>query len=153
MQRAFETEQHILLWNRPPGRQGDRALRAWIDDVGDAQHVSEDRFGDVAYGRVVEIERIPVTGVLNRVGGRWGLGSRSLRGGRAPAEEGEGFRLAVAARVYSAGRLRVTRLKSGRANDVNRVLRLVRALLEIGGVAGPKPNQNRGPEEAAKRNA
>ena len=87
---------------------------------------------------------------MSKAAGVWEAGGA----GRAPpAEEGEGFRLAGAPCVDCAGRLRVTRLKIGRANDIGRVLWLVRALLEIGGVAGPEPNQNRGPEEAAKRNA
>ena len=81
------------------------------------------------------------------------MGGRGRRGGRPQPKKVKDFGLPAPPGVDRAGRLRVTRLKIGGANSVGRVLRLVRALLEIGGVAGPEPHQNGGAKEAAKRNA
>ncbi len=137
VQRVFENEQHVFLGDRPSGRKRDRTLRPRVDHVTNPEDVAEDALGDVGNRSILEIERIaPGRGLdVRRIGGR---GRWRGRRGRRPAEKGKGLGLACAAGVDGSGRLWVSRLKIGRAHDVRGVLRLVGALLEVGGVARPQ---------------
>ena len=132
VQRVLENKQHVLLGDRPPGRQRDRPLRPRVDHVANAEDVAKDGLGDIGHRGVVEIEGVTLGRGLDFRGPR---GRRRERCGRRRAEEGEGFGLAPSG-VDGAGRLRESRLKIGRAHDVGRVLRLVGALLEVGCGAG-----------------
>ena len=70
VQRVLEHEQHVLLGDRPPGGESDRALRMWIDDIAYAEDVAEHRFGDVRNRSILEIERVAPSCSLELSGSR-----------------------------------------------------------------------------------